>query len=512
MARVNRMWQVNVESGGASKLNSAAAAEALPLRAHCDETVAAAATATPSMGATAATRTAVRTLLPLVRPPRPAAGAASSATVSARPPPRTGTLPPTANEIATMPTGSALPAVDAAACRGPPSGVLAPVQTLRIGVLALQGAFAEHVDCLKRLAPRLLQEERIGLEVRLVRTAREMRGEHVNGQVTETAGMAAAGGSASALHGLVLPGGESTTMRRLLRDDASGDSGTHGADLLAELRRWVHADRPTFGTCAGCILLADRVLQSDEENEDADKGAVALDSVAADDARAALAAATPLVVHADPTDSVVRIGGVAMTVTRNYYGRQLASFSTSDIQLHDADLIAAGEDGTDAARPTGPATRDRGTIDRSNEAANSATRDHAAIAAASSLPAAIHRGSGVFIRAPAMLALGPRVRVLASLPHAEAHRRSVAHARVEGGAAAFQHDQQKRQVTIPSTSVAASTSATVIVDGAAVGVRSGNLLATTFHPELPVDANSPVDLRWHRYFVRVAAAAAVERW
>jgi 5'-phosphate synthase pdxT subunit len=85
----------------------------------------------------------------------------------------------------------------------------------KIGVLALQGDFDAHC---KRL-------EELGAETVLVRKTGELDG----------------------LDGLVIPGGESSTFLKLL-----------GADGLERLREFVLA-RPTFGTCAGCILLAREV-------------------------------------------------------------------------------------------------------------------------------------------------------------------------------------------------------------------------------------------------------------
>lgn len=85
---------------------------------------------------------------------------------------------------------------------------------MRIGVLALQGDIQAHVAVLARL----------GQETREVR-----RANHLDG-----------------LQGLVLPGGESTTMWHFLRAD-----GMHEA-----LQRFGRAGGALFGTCAGAILLA----------------------------------------------------------------------------------------------------------------------------------------------------------------------------------------------------------------------------------------------------------------
>ena len=89
---------------------------------------------------------------------------------------------------------------------------------LHIGVLALQGAFAAHAKALRKC----------GAEVRLVRTQEDLSG----------------------LHGIVIPGGESTTMSNLLV--ASG---------LSEVLKGLCQDGfPVFGTCAGMIMLAENIL------------------------------------------------------------------------------------------------------------------------------------------------------------------------------------------------------------------------------------------------------------
>ena len=93
----------------------------------------------------------------------------------------------------------------------------------RVGVLALQGDFEAHRKAL----------ERAGAEVVEVRTAAELED----------------------LDGLVIPGGESSTMLRILKDEA----------LLDPLRRFGQR-RPIFGTCAGAILLASEVMHPAQES------------------------------------------------------------------------------------------------------------------------------------------------------------------------------------------------------------------------------------------------------
>lgn len=113
-----------------------------------------------------------------------------------------------------------------------------------IGVLALQGDVPEHLGALEAAGARAVR----------VRRPAEL----------------------SAVDGLVLPGGESTTMRTLL--SAFG--------LLEDLRDLVRAGLPVYGSCAGMVLLADRVLGADG----------------------------PIV------------GGLDVTVRRNAFGRQVDSF------------------------------------------------------------------------------------------------------------------------------------------------------------------------------------------
>lgn len=90
---------------------------------------------------------------------------------------------------------------------------------MAIGVLALQGAFMEHIKVLAKL----------GAESREIRQLSDWSDD---------------------LDGLVIPGGESTVIDKLLRE----------LDLLPSLRRAVLDGMPTFGTCAGLILLAKSLI------------------------------------------------------------------------------------------------------------------------------------------------------------------------------------------------------------------------------------------------------------
>ena len=121
--------------------------------------------------------------------------------------------------------------------------------SLVIGVLALQGAFAEHIAMLRRLGAHAME----------VRKPEEL----------------------AACHGLIIPGGESTSMGLI----------AERWGLVTPLRAWVRSGRPTWGTCAGMILLAERAAGQKQGGQ-------------------------PL------------LGGLDVTVNRNFFGRQVDSFET----------------------------------------------------------------------------------------------------------------------------------------------------------------------------------------
>jgi pyridoxal 5'-phosphate synthase pdxT subunit len=93
---------------------------------------------------------------------------------------------------------------------------------MKIGVLALQGAFIEHVRVIREL----------GAEAVEVRLAEQLKG----------------------LDGLVIPGGESTTILKLM----------HSFEIFGPLKQMIASGLPVLGTCAGMICLASRVFNSHE--------------------------------------------------------------------------------------------------------------------------------------------------------------------------------------------------------------------------------------------------------
>ncbi len=118
---------------------------------------------------------------------------------------------------------------------------------MKIAVLSLQGAFAEHEQILKQ----------IGIDTIQIRQKKD---------------------AIEDFDGLIIPGGESTTQGKLL----------HELDIYDTLKIKIENGLPVFGTCAGLIMLAEKL-----EN-----------------------------------DSRVHFGTMPIEVVRNAYGRQLGSFTT----------------------------------------------------------------------------------------------------------------------------------------------------------------------------------------
>lgn len=118
---------------------------------------------------------------------------------------------------------------------------------MTIGVLAVQGAFIEHRKILDKLGADSIE----------LRNKSDL---------------------AKNIDGIILPGGESTVMGKLLNE----------LDMIDIIKQKINSGLPVFGTCAGMILLAKRIANS----------------------------------------SAVHIGTMDITVIRNAYGRQLGSFNT----------------------------------------------------------------------------------------------------------------------------------------------------------------------------------------
>ncbi len=118
---------------------------------------------------------------------------------------------------------------------------------MKIGVIAAQGAFAEHIEALNNLKVQAIP----------IRLPEELSG----------------------IDALIIPGGESTTISRLLI----------AYDLSETIIRKVNSGMPVFGTCAGMIILANKVIDG---------------------------------------DGVVPLNLIDICVRRNAFGRQVDSFET----------------------------------------------------------------------------------------------------------------------------------------------------------------------------------------
>ena len=130
---------------------------------------------------------------------------------------------------------------------------------MKIGVLALQGDFREHIQAVKMAG-------HAGLTVRRPEELAE-------------------------IDALIIPGGESTTIALL----------AESFGLIEPIRERITTGMPVYGSCAGMILLADRIL--------------------------------------DGTQGQATLGGINMTVRRNAFGRQVDSFE-SDLTFDNSLLRA----------------------------------------------------------------------------------------------------------------------------------------------------------------------------
>lgn len=118
---------------------------------------------------------------------------------------------------------------------------------MRIGVLALQGAFAEHIDMIQKC----------GADAFEIRQKKDLE---------------------QSFDGLIIPGGESTVIGKLMRE----------LDIMDKVKQLISSGMPVFGTCAGLIVLAENI----EGGE------------------------------------ISHVGSMNITAKRNAYGRQLGSFTT----------------------------------------------------------------------------------------------------------------------------------------------------------------------------------------
>uniref|UniRef100_A0A0C9RQE4 glutaminase n=1 Tax=Wollemia nobilis TaxID=56998 RepID=A0A0C9RQE4_9CONI len=217
---------------------------------------------------------------------------------------------------------------------------------MSVGVLALQGSFHEHLAALGKL----------GVKGVLVRKPQQLEG----------------------LLGLIIPGGESTTIARLAEYH----------NFIQALQEFSNKGKAIWGTCAGLIFLANRTVGQKKGGQEF-------------------------------------IGGLDCTVHRNFFGSQLNSFET---EITVPELVAK-EGGPEKFR-------------------------------------------AIFIRAPAIVEVGPSVEILADYT--------------------VPTNESTNVFSAAENEVKSQSGKKVII-----AVKQGNLLGTAFHPELTSDT------RWHSYFLKM---------
>jgi len=279
-----------------------------------------------------------------------------------------------------------------------------------IGVLALQGSFEEHQECIEKSS---------GCKTIQVRTSSQLE----------------------QIDAIIFPGGESTAMGLIGSIDG----------MWSELRKFVDTGKPVWGTCAGMILLAERCVGASAVIENGQS----------------------------------LIGGIDVLVCRNYFGSQISSFEMKT--------------------PAPPGFENGGDY------------------------------SGVFIRAPAILAAGDGIDILGKVVATPCRQAAVVLRELENKIAAgenvvmmgvmdalerksgqdIKYVDVKREIISSSEEEKKDPTVAEIekieLPGAADGTnarevicaaRFNNMLITAFHPELTED------YRWHRYFHKMVVESS----
>jgi len=277
-----------------------------------------------------------------------------------------------------------------------------------VGVLAIQGAFEEHQTCL----------EASGCRTKQIRTIADMTEEP--------------------LDGMVLPGGESTAMGLIGTATSNG-----GKNVWDALREFIEVGKPTWGTCAGMILLAERCV-----------GASAVIQ-----------------------DGQALIGGMDILVCRNYFGSQVSSFEmatppppkTTDqtypgVFIRAPAILSAGQDVTVLGKVVATPCRQAAVV-------------------LQELERKIEAGETIV----QMGVVDALERTNSQLKY-----RAVVKPHGDGSAEEEKKDTSgEQQASIELPGAADGSNAREVI----CAVQKNNLLCTAFHPELTND------YRWHQYFV-----------
>mmetsp|Transcript_3636 Transcript_3636/g.6652 ORF Transcript_3636/g.6652 Transcript_3636/m.6652 type:complete len:313 (+) Transcript_3636:139-1077(+) len=300
---------------------------------------------------------------------------------------------------------------------------------ITIGVLALQGAFEEHQRSIESISPQIKTVQ--------IRTPDQL----------------------SQIDGIILPGGESTAIG-LIGDATSG--------LWEALRQFVHSsNKPTWGTCAGMILLSERCV-----------GASAV-----------------------ITNGQSLIGGMDILVCRNYFGSQVSSFEMSTPappRPPCCNLEGMEDEGEDVNAPfPGVFIRAPAILTVSPD-----------MEVLGKVVAAPSRGAAVVLRElERKIEAGENViqmGVVDALERGAGGGIRYTDVRLHKDAANDADNEEEKKDTVIQERInidlpgaSDETNAREVI----CAVRKGKILCTAFHPEIADD------LRWHKYFVGMVLAA-----
>lgn len=282
-----------------------------------------------------------------------------------------------------------------------------------VGVLAIQGAFEEHQACL----------EASGCRTKQIRTVADM---------TE-------GGES--LDGMVLPGGESTAMGLIGTATKTKD----GKTVWEALHDFIEVEKkPTWGTCAGMILLAERCVGASAVIE----------------------------------DGQALIGGMDILVCRNYFGSQVSSF-----EMATPPPPHQGENSYPGVFIRAPAIL-------------SAGKDVKVLGKVVATPC--RQAAVVLQELERKIASGEKIVQMGVVDALERKESRLTYRAIVRAPSESEGDEEKKE-----TVVVDEAETTIELPGAADGsnarevicaVQKNNLLCTAFHPELTADH------RWHQYF------------
>jgi len=313
---------------------------------------------------------------------------------------------------------------------------------ITIGVLALQGAFEEHQRSIESISPSISTLQ--------IRTPDQL----------------------SQIDGIILPGGESTAM---------GLIGDATAGLWEALRDFVHSGvKPTWGTCAGMILLAERCV------------------------------GTSAVIVGNQS----LIGGVDVLVCRNYFGSQVSSFEMNTPApplppcTGNLEGMATTDETFDKTEPfPGVFIRAPAILTASPDVEVLgkvvATPCRAAAVVLRELERKIEAGENV-VQMGVVDALERKAGGGISYADVRLHKDGRTAERVAGNDDSTCEEEKKdaaiqdESMNIDLPGASDETNAREVI----CAVRKGKVLCTAFHPEIADD------LRWHKYFVGMVLAAS----